>query len=172
MKKLLLIALILTGVFSTQAQEAELNKYKSLFTINFIRYINWPTGQSGDFVIGVLKNSALATEIEAKTTGKKVGFQNIVVKEFTSVESLTPCQVLYVDNSANYQKNADLISQKVKGANALIITESAGAITKGAAINFVMVDNVLKFEISASNADQNGLKISSILLSMNNAIQK
>ncbi len=172
MKKFLIVLAVLFGMFSANAQEAELNKYKTLFTMNFLRYFGWPSESTeGDFIIGVVRNKFLAGELRTKTGGKKFGYQTIKIVDFSSVDDITSCQILYVDQSANYSKNADLISQKT-GKGTLIITETPGAITKGSVINFVIVDDKLKFEISQDNADNKGLKVNSALLSMNNAIQK
>jgi hypothetical protein len=48
----------------------------------------------------------------------------------------------------------------------LVITEKKGALNEGSAINFVIVDNKLKFELKVSNATKNGLKVSSNLETM------
>jgi hypothetical protein len=171
MKKLLLLwAAIIIGGLGAMGQGTDLSEYKSLFIINFLRYVNWPAENKGDFVMGVVKNKALAADLASKTNGKKVGFSNIVVKEFDGVDNISGCHLLYISADANYPKNAEVISQKVKGFNTLIVTECNGAIKKGSAINFVIIDNNLKFEISPNNAENNGLKISSVLLTKNNAI--
>jgi hypothetical protein len=149
----------------------EIEKYKSLFTINFIRYIGWPEeSKQGDFVIGVVKDSKLAKELISQTTGKKFGFQNIVVKEYNNVNEVADCQILYISTAAGFSRNAATVESKV-GKNTLIISEDNGAISKGSIINFVIVDNLLKFEVSPSNAKNNGLTLSSALVSMKNAIR-
>ncbi len=172
MKRVLILLFVLLSVGMVKAQDAELEKYKSLFTLNFIRYIDWPEeAKQGDFVIGVVKNSSLAAVLEDKTTGKKFGYQNIVVKEFKNIESITDCQILYVSSNLNYSKNASFLEAKLKNKNSLIITESKGAISNGSMINFVIAEDKLKFEISASNAQGYGLAFSNSLSSMNNAIK-
>lgn len=173
MRKLGILFLVLVGLGSgmLKAQESELVKYKSLFTINFIRYIGWPEeAKQGDFVIGVLKNSAMADQLKVKTVGKKFGYQNIIIKEFKNVEDISDCQILYVDGIVNYTKYAGAIAQKLT-SNSLIITEGKDAIINGSMINFVIVDSKLKFEVSQANAEKSGLKLSNSLLSMNNAIK-
>ncbi len=172
MKKLIAIFLVLMSVVSLNAATNEVIKYKSLFTLNFVRYIGWPEEvKQGDFVIGVIQNKEMAAELRTQTEGKKFGFQNIVVKEFNSLEELTDCQIVYVSERANYSKNAAAISQKV-GKNTLIVTENNNAIANGSMINFVVVDDLLKFEVSAANSESKGLTLSNTLVTMKNAIQK
>lgn len=167
---ILLIALM--SFNNINAQTEELNKYKSLFTFNFVRYIGWPpAAKHGDFVIGVVKNSGVAKNLRNITTTKKFGYQNIIIKEFKKIEEITNCQILYISSAANYSKNHALFAEKLLNKNSLIITESNGAINKGSMINFVIKDSKLKFEISANNAKRFGLDFSNSLLTMTNAIK-
>lgn len=172
MKKLAIVLLIVMSAGMVKVQSAELAKYKSLFTLNFIRYIGWPEeAKEGDFIIGVLRNSSMVEQLREQTIGKKFGFQNIVVKEFKNVEEVSNCQILYVDGIINYGKHAATIAQKLNNIHSLIITEDNGAISNGSMINFVIVDDKLKFEVSAGNAEKYGLKFSSALMAMTNAIK-
>ncbi|MFT3741010.1 MAG: YfiR family protein [Breznakibacter sp.] len=149
------------------AQEA---KFKATFTLNFIRYIGFPDESTkGDFVIGVLRSKEIADHLKEQSAGKKFGFQDVVIKEFKSIEEITPCQVVFVSSYANYGKNAVTIAQKA-GKNSLIVTESEGATGNGAVINFVVRDEKLKFEIHKANAGKAGLQISSKLEGMASAI--
>lgn len=169
MKKRILIISIALSLFSivAQAQEA---KFKATFTLNFIRYIGWPEASNqGDFVIGVLKSKEIADQLKVQSAGKKFGFQDVVIKEFKTVEEITKCQVIFVASSANFARNAEIISEKA-GKTTLIVTESEGATSKGAIINFVIREDKLKFEISKANAARSSLQISSKLETMASAI--
>ncbi|SFE29752.1 YfiR family protein [Thermophagus xiamenensis] len=152
------------------AMEGQVEKYKAVFTLNFIRYIGWPEdARQGDFVIGVLNSSSVAKWIKSQSAGKKFGFQDVVVKEFSSVDEVEDCQVLYVSSKARFSKVADQLQGKL-GNNSLIITEEEGATDFGSMINFVIRDEVLKFEIHNKNASDKGLQISSRLGNMSSAI--
>ncbi len=168
MKKFyLMLALLVAMPVLMQGQVA---KYKAVFTLNFIRYIGWPDdAKEGDFVIGVLQDSDIARRIDQQTGGKKFGFQTVVVKEFNSVAEMTDCQVLFVSDRSNFARNASQIKQKL-GKSSLIVTESEGATENGAMINFVVRNEVLKFEIHKGNASSAGLQISSRLENMSSAI--
>jgi hypothetical protein len=150
---------------------SQVEKYKSVFTLNFIRYIGWgEDAKQGDFVIGVLKSPVVADWLQKQSVGKKFGNQNVVIKEFHSVEELVDCQVLYVGSSYNFFRYAEEI-KTVLGKSSLLITELEGAVKKGSMINFVVREGVLKFEVSESNAQLSGLSISSKLSSMGAAIR-
>lgn len=169
MKKAILIISLVLSLFAIEAHAQEA-KYKATFTLNFIRYIGWPESSTqGDFVIGVLRSKEIADHLKEQSAGKKFGFQDVVIKEFKTIEEITKCQVIFVATSANFAKNAATITEKA-GRNTLIVTESEGATSNGAIINFVIRDDKLKFEISKANAARSSLQISSKLETMASAI--
>lgn len=172
MKKVIFLLLVVCSSV-TFAQDAQVAKYKAMFTLNFIRYINWPDASvKGDFVIGVLKDKAVLGNLQSQTLGKKFGYQNLVVKEFKKIEDVSDCQILYISGNLNYSKHATTLKQKLNNKNSLIITDTEGATDHGSMINFVVRDGKLKFEISAANASQFGLKYSNSLTALSNAIIK
>ncbi|MCT4586526.1 MAG: YfiR family protein [Carboxylicivirga sp.] len=168
MKKILFFLALLTLPIAGQAQIA---KFKSVFTLSFIRHVGWTeSAKKGDFVIGVVRDKEISDWLTKLSTGKKFGFQNVVIKEFKSPEDVVDCQVVYVSSNVNFGKHAATIVNKVNGGSTLIITESEGACNSGSMINFVVRDDKLKFEIHKANAAKFGLQISSKLEGMKNAI--
>ena len=169
MKKIYFLLLLLTiPMFNMVAQEA---KFKAVFTLNFIRYIGWPDQSlQGDFVISVVRNREVADWIRDQSAGKKFGFQDIVVKEYRSIEEVEKSQVIFVSSGVNIRNSSDALIEKARGFNSLIISESEGATGHGSAINFVVRDGVLKFELHKGNAAWMGLQFSSRLEGMAAAI--
>ena len=152
-------------------QNASYARYKAMFTLNFMKYIGWPEeAKQRNFVIGVVRDSELTRQLKDQTRGKKFGYQDIVIKEFKNVDDIQNCQILYFSDSMSFSRNAALVKQKLGGKNSLIITESEGAINEGSMINFVIRDGKLKFELSNANAGKSGIKFSSSLTSLSNAI--
>ena len=138
---------------------------QAVFIYNFTRLIEWPSDyKSGDFIIGIYGSNETFNEIKNFTSGKSVGSQNISVVKFSTAQTISKCHILFVP----YGKTKELaaILSSLAGAKTLIITEKKGAIEEGATINFVIVEDKLKFELKVSNASKLGLKISSNLENM------
>lgn len=169
MKKIyVLLLLLMLPMASMVAQEA---KFKAVFTLNFIRYIGWPDQSlQGDFVIGVVRNREVADWIRDQSAGKTFGFQDIVVREYRSIEEVDGCQVIFVSSAINIRNNSEVLIEKARQTNSLIVSEVEGATAHGAAINFVIRDGVLKFELHKGNAAWMGLQFSSRLEGMAAAI--
>lgn len=171
MKKITLFLIALTIGIGLKAQEDVAQKYKAMFTLNFIRYVGWDdAAKQGDFVIGIHKASGVKGQLIKQAAGKKFGYQNIVVKEYKNIDELENCQIFY--HGGNFSKDAELVKQKLNKSGSLIITESGNATKSGSMINFVIIDGKLKFEVSETNASNFGLKLSSSLTSLSNAIAK
>lgn len=165
MKKLIpiLLLLFIFGSSFNQRITVDTNaKLKAVFIYNFTKYIEWPKKyQEGYFVLGVLGETPLFSELTKMAQTKKIGSQSILVKKFTSISEIENCHLLYVTD----KKSIDLddIIKKTKTASTLIITEKEGLVDKGAGINFVVRDNKQKFEMNKQNIQTKKLKVSSNL---------
>lgn len=167
MKKLLFILILaLLPVLGS----AQVTKAKAMLTLSFMRYCGWnEAARQGDFVIGVVRDKEMANWLKSQSAGKKFGFQDVVIKEYKSIEEVEHCQVIYVSNNFNFNKQAEVLLDKV-GKDCLVITEVEGACTKGAMINFVVREEKLRFELHKKNAQFGGIQFSAKLEDMTAAI--
>ncbi|MEF8811700.1 MAG: YfiR family protein, partial [Bacteroidales bacterium] len=73
MKKLLLLFIVLFATGSGIQAQSGIAEAKAKFIYNFTKFFEWSqSGQSGDFVIGVLGSNDIYQELEDFTEGKKV----------------------------------------------------------------------------------------------------
>jgi hypothetical protein len=164
MKKILttVIALFFASVAYMQTT---IPKAQTLFIFNFSRLIEWPANyKTGPFVIGVLGVSEVANELEIYTRGKKVGSQDITVVRFKTPQEISTCHILFIPFSKTKQLGE--VIGVLAGKSTLIITEKDGALAEGSAINFVVLEDKMKFELKPENANKFGIKISSKLQEM------
>ena len=125
---------------------------------NFTRYIDWPSTQAGgDFIIDVIGHKSVYEKLKEITQGRKVGSKDIKVRFLESVNQITQSHILFV----GFWQSKDLFKaiDKIGYANTLIITEKEGLIEGGSGINFVIRNNVIKFEIKKANIQKYGLKV-------------
>ncbi len=164
MKKAL--ATIIGLLFASVAyMQSTIPKAQTMFIYNFSRLIEWPPDyRSGNFVIGVLGATEITMELELYTKGKKVGTRDISIVRYKSPQEINTCHILFVP----FEKTKQLpqILSQINGKSTLIITEKSGALDEGSSINFLLVDDKLKFEIKADNALKSGIKFSSKLQEM------
>lgn len=164
------LSMLLFFLFFSSNSSAQQTDYKSytLFVYNFIKYIEWPKAQKGgDFIIIVLGNSPVVNELKNLAATKKAHGQNIVVKQISTLDEIGNCQLLYIASS----KSSSLkdIVEKTKNNSTLLIAEREGLAKKGAAINFVTLEDegdLLKFEVNKKNIESRNLKIPGALMKL------
>jgi hypothetical protein len=140
-------------------------KVQAYFIYNFSRMIKWPANYSqGDFVIGVLGNSQSYQKLVELTINKKVGMQTIAVKKFSTTGEITNCHILLISSDCSSKINE--VNQRLADKHTLIISESDGLIKQGSAIDFLIVDNKLRFKMNVENAEKYNLIVSKSLLDM------
>lgn len=152
------IAFVILSMFLVFPAPAQVNyKIHSLFMYKFTQYIEWPS-TSGDFVIGVVGNSPIIAELEAIAATKKVDTRTIVVKKMSASSDLSGCQMVFISDGQS--SNISAISAKLQGKPVLLVSESPGAAKKGSGINFVIIDDKMKFELNKAAVEKQGLKVS------------
>lgn len=161
MKKLFIPVLLIFFISISNKVKSQEIKFKALYLYNFTKYIGWPpTAKSGDFVIGVLGSNAVFSKLNEIAAGKMAGSQKIVVKKFKTPEELFNCHILFVGYGKGGGSSMEIVMQKVGSNSTLVVSEREGATKKGAAINFVIRDEQMKFELQKANALKQQLQIS------------
>ena len=114
------------------------------------------------FCIGTLSSAPdAAMETIAKTS--LVKNKRIILKHFSSHEDISCCHILFIlrESQLSVKTVAGKVDKKV-----LIVSDKTGAARQGAFINFILINDKLKFEISQGSLAAAGLKASSQLLKL------
>lgn len=159
--------MIVWGAFSFQ-QSPEMKDtdtsaiVKAAYIYNFAKLIDWPsTSKEGNFIIGVYGTTNVYKELINKYSTKRIGTQDIEIKKLSDSPEVGSVHVLFV--AQNNASNLKTILNNLQYEPVLIITESDGAIDAGSVINFLVIDNSLKFELNVSEAKNRQLIVGSRL---------
>jgi hypothetical protein len=134
------------------------SKIKAVYLYNFTRYFEWPDEKKeNNFVIYVVgKNEALISELKNLAGKKKVGNQDIEIKNSSSFDPSISSNIIYF--TPDVLKPITDAASKNKKKGALVVAESPGACKAGASINFIVAESKLKFEYNKNTAVKAGLK--------------
>jgi hypothetical protein len=134
------------------------SKIKAVFLYNFTRYFEWPEKKKVDnFIIYVVgKNENLITELNKLARSKKVGNQDIQIKNSASFDASVSSHIIYF--LPDILKPVGDAASKNRNKGALVVAETPGACRSGASINFIVIENKLKFEYNKNSAVKAGLK--------------
>ena len=169
MFKKFIITTILGFIINISQGQAQA-KYKVYagFMNHFTKYVQWPAdSKSGDFIIAVVGNSPIIAELKP-LEGKMVGSQKIVIKTYPNAGAVTGGHIIFV--SEGQSSGIGDINKKAKSYNSLVVSEIPGGAGKGSDINFIEADGKIKFEVSNSNPDAHGIKISGELKKLGVAV--
>jgi len=173
-----LVLLATLGATAPQAQPASAGEYqvKAAYLVKFFSYVEWPPQafeqRDSPFVLGVLAADAVAEEVERAATAATVEGRAVQVRRLQPADAAGSgaAHLLFIDRSRNGQL-ADTLAQ-VRGRPLLTVTESEQALAQGGMINFVIVENKVRFDIALAPAEASQLKISARLLSVARRVLK
>jgi len=155
------------------AQEANEYEVKAAFLYNFARFVEWPDNVSpdpnGPLVIAILGRDPFGGEIDRAIEGKTVNGRRLVIKRFSSLETYEQCHILFVSSSE--RGNLPRILAAVRTSSVLTVSETDRFAQIGGIINFITIENRIRFEINRAAAARVGLKISSKLLSLGRVVR-
>ncbi len=166
MKKIigLSVICIFTGSFwNFILAQQEVTEAQAKFIYNFTRFVEWPENTAKNiFEIDVYGSGDVYNYLKEFINNKSVGSKPIIVKKISSIEEIDNCELLFV--AFGKTKNLKDIKSKLKNGSTLIVTEKEGALDDGSAINFVINDDKLSYEIKSINVTREGLKLNSQIL--------
>lgn len=160
-----LIAIIAMALLPIMANAQNQYDVYAGFMFHFGKYVQWPDNmQTGDFVVGVVGNSAMKTKLDNLAASKNINGRKIVIKKVVSAADVEGCNILFIPASDISQVAS--LKGAAKSKKVLLVTEGDGNISKGSIFNFIEKDGKVRFEFSQAEADAHGLKVSSDLVKL------
>lgn len=169
-----LTVLILSSFLIRKRGQVDEYIAKAAFIFNFTKFVEWekPEAKTAPtFVIGVLGDSPIQKHLINLAANKTISNKKIeVLKCDIKNPGECRCQILFVPESITTTEFKSFISE-VKGNSILIVSERQGFLDQGSAINFLVIENRIKFEISIQSLNKSHIKASSQLLKLASTIQ-
>jgi len=155
------LLLLPPAVFGQSRQEADL---KAAFIFNFTRYIEWDsTTFDRDFVIGVIGTSPIMKPLGDIARTNTVKGKRIIVRYFNKPDDIVSCQILFIPRKLPYSLPSIL---ERTGRGTLTVSEEPGYAKQGTSLNFIVVNDKLKFEANLRSIYLSGLRAGSQLLKL------
>jgi hypothetical protein len=152
------------------ADSADSSEYliKAGFIYNFANLMQWPVNAfpkaDSPIVIGVLGTDTFGGTLDEVLGGKKVNGRPFVVKHLKWGMEMKDCNIVFVSPSET--AHLEEIFRLVKGQPILTIGETPSFARRGGIINFIVVDDKVRFEVNVEAAKQADISISSRLLAL------
>jgi hypothetical protein len=176
---LTLEAVLLPAPAGAQAQGASApaaleRSVKAAFIYKFLGYTEFPPHAFSDagapVVIGVAGSDEMAAELARIVAGRTINNRPLVVRQWHDGDSAGAVHLLFVAG-ADSAHAARVLRQAPPGP-VLLVTECGNGLQAGAVINFKIVEERVRFDVSLDAADKNNIKLSSRLLTVANHVSK
>ncbi|WP_426342380.1 YfiR family protein [Pseudoduganella sp. S-14] len=142
---------------------------KAAFLYKFLGYLEFPSDPGPTLVVGVLGADEVAAQLAQISSGRNVGNRSISVRKLGEGDALGGLHLLFVGSDASLPEAALRAAEK---NGTVTVTEQDDGLQIGSVINFRLVDERVRFEVSLPAAERCNVRLSSRLLSVAYYVQK
>lgn len=160
-------------------------RVKAAFLYKFLGYADFPPRAFADagapLTIAVVGSDEMADKMADKmaddmaaelgriAAGRMIGGRPIAVRRVAGNDAAPPVHLLFVSGA-----DSERAGRVLRGASSafLTVTECELGLRHGSVINFRIVDERVRFDVSLDAAEKNNVKLSSRLLTVANRVQK
>jgi hypothetical protein len=139
---------------------------KAVFLYRFTGFIDWPrsTQSASEFRIAILDSEGVAEALGRLLAGRSIKDKPAHVYKIKRAQDLGAADMVYV--GADRAEDLAAVTALVADRPILIVSSTTGGLEHGSAVNFLLVDQHVRFEVSLAAASRAGLRISSDMLSV------
>ena len=176
MLRAILIACLSVAGLSAPGQIAKEYDLKAAFLCKFALFVEWPTNAFPDgkipITIGVLGSDPFGKSLEEVVRGEIIQKRKLVVENYSSVEGIIKladeenkiCHILFISQSESGKLGR--IFASLKGRHILTVGESDRFCQNGGMIQFVIVENKIRFIVNQDAAKAANIRLSATLLDL------
>lgn len=168
--------LLLDGVFVDPAAAQDNNleqSVKAAYLLKLGAFVDWPDVSSDSPTsavrLCVVGDDPFGNLLERAAQGQRVKDRPVVIQRLRTATREPHCHIMFVAGSAD-QSVMDALAA-VQGTPTLTITDAARRPGAKGVVNFVVHEKRVRFEIDDKTAAENGLSISSKVLSLAIAVR-
>ena len=158
---------LLTYAVFAKASTFSLEEYevKAAFLYQFTKFIQWSKNSPKDeifsiCIVGKDPFGQIINELESETVDNR----KIEIKRLKFEDVIDSCHVVFIGQTERNRLFSFM--ENLRGKGILTVSEIDGFIERGGVINFKRQGSRVGFEINQKKAEEEGIKISSKLLSL------
>jgi hypothetical protein len=143
-------------------------RVEAAYLHKFLNYAEWPPAgfpqADTPYVIGVAGDDTVADELARIAAGRSVNNRGVIVKRLLPGDTVNGLHMLFVGRAERAHLSQWL--RLARGRPILTVSAFDGALEQGSIINFRIVDDRVRFEVSIDAAEQSGIHLNSRLFSV------
>jgi hypothetical protein len=136
---------------------------QAVYLYNFAKFVRWPAGTpSATLDICVAGEKTYVDTLTKIVSGEQINTHPLTVRAIQRPEDVAACGILFIDTSA--KDRLDSLIAATAGKPVLTVSDVPGFLDRGGMIQFLLIDNRVRFAVDLRPVDRSGLALSSQLL--------
>ncbi len=161
----LAVALMLfLGTADAAASPVDEHSLKAAVMLNFARFVDWPSQNEKEFVIGVLGDERVGHALQAMAANRQVHGRDLTVVIMRTPNELRICHLLYVGESM--RPHLPKVMEVLRDQPVLTVSDIEGFLEHGGVIRIYVHNERIHFQVGLRAAEAKRLRISSRLLGL------
>ena len=161
---ILLLCVFLTGMAWPQHTVTSYD-VEAAYLYNFGKFVRWPADTdagTAPFTICILGEDPFGQKLDMLIANESVQGRPIVAKRVAAASATEACQIVFLGSSEEPKLAKDLAELQKRPM--LTVSNMPDFVERGGMIQFLQINNTVRFEVNLSSAQQSGLALSSELL--------
>lgn len=159
-------ALLLPAPGRAAREDLTQSRIEAVYLFKFASFITWPESvfdsPSSPIVVGVHGDEALARELGAVAAGKRVQGRPLQVRQVLPDGPVDGLHMLFV--GAQSPGGVAQVLEAVAGQPVLTVSDDPEMHARGTMVNFVVVDQRVRFDVALHPVRRSGLHVSALML--------
>jgi len=145
------------------AQLPTRDEVEAAYLYNFGKFVRWPAAAAqGPLTICVAAPASLRDALGRLVAGEQINGRPLEVKGLDRPESVAGCSILFVGSAEAGRMDAFLAA--AAGKPVLTVGDGPDFLVRGGTIQFVLMEDHVRFSVNLNAANREGLSLSSELL--------
>jgi hypothetical protein len=136
---------------------------QAVYLFDFAKFVRWPAGsETGPIVLCVAAESSYTANLKKIIAGERIDNRALVVQPVQRPADEAGCHILFIGAAA--KDRLDSLLTATAGHSTLTVSDVPGFLDHGGMINFLVIDNRVRFSIDLRPVQRSGISLSSELL--------
>ncbi len=165
-----IFAVLALSVLAARIRASAPTEYqvKAAYLYNFGLFVQWPSPRAAQsdaaFTICVLGVDPFGKALDKVLAGQTIGSESAVARRISDPQDALGCRILFI--SASEETNVKQLLSSLGKSSVLTVSDMSKFVERGGMIQFVLVNNRVRFEVNLAAAGRSGLTLSSQLVKL------
>jgi hypothetical protein len=138
------------------------DEVEAAYLYNFAKFVTWPPTKSNSLNVCILGNDPFGATLDQIVAGEAIDGRHFAVLRLADEHSVQSCAILFLGKSESSHLDRDLAA--VAKLPILTVSDIPGFMESGGTIQFVLLENRVRFAVNLNPARKCGIVLSSQLL--------